>query len=45
MIHSGLDDIGKVKAIAGKVIQEVRLQGLIEFVQVFLVLIIGNLII
>lgn len=24
MIHSGLDDIAKAKAIAGKVIQEVR---------------------
>lgn len=36
MIHSGLDDIGQVKAIAGKVIQEVRLWGLVEFFEVYL---------
>jgi len=26
MIHTGLDDISRAKAIAGKVIQEVRLR-------------------
>lgn len=42
MIHSGLDDIGQAKAIAGKVIQEVILWGLVEFVKVFLIFIIQD---